>query len=244
MNKKWKLFLSILLTMALSRVGEMGLLRRPVGDDDAVVEDEPVIVDDDDANVDDAVDDDDANVDDDDVDTGAPKDGDSLMPDDGDEDQEATANVEVEATGNETATANETAALHANNVLGDLKNLDTKTLLGVTKKPNKNETNEWSNHCMGDGVLQDWSKYPCRLGWRHGCNEGICWSQCNAVMRLSAAAEWCYVKESKPVNETGTGDDSDWKYISCKTDADCTNQLAYRHKCKGACSMGKKERLS
>jgi len=104
-------------------------------------------------------------------------------------------------------------------------------------KPKENETNTWSNHCY-DG----WKPAPCRLGFRHGCKYGNCWSQCNAAWKFGSdwfgGAEWCWVYEPKASNVTGTADDSDWKYLGCKTDDDCTKQFAYRKKCTGGCSLG------
>jgi len=55
---------------------------------------------------------------------------------------------------------------------------------------------------------------------------------------LKGAAEWCWVGEGKPKKEAGTADDSDFTYIACKADADCTEKQAYKKKCYGMCSMG------
>merc|ERR1712142_811345 len=84
--------------------------------------------------------------------------------------------------------------------------------------------NKWDTHCT---TLREWGKYPCKLGWRHGCDEGVCFSQCNAAWpENTLTVEWCWVEDE---NEN---------YIPCKTHADCTQQLAYRKKCHGTCSVG------
>jgi len=225
---KWKLFLSILLTMALSERAETGAFFRETGRLRQSVEDAIPLG----AEVDD--DDDDGlpnnNNNDDNVDDPNDEDDGSLMPDDdGDDDEdeevEETGNEEVEATTNYTAAINETAA-----ALKDLKNVDTKTLVKKPKKSDEAETNTHGNHCA-----ESWSEWPCRLGWRHGCRNGICWKQCTTLPILN---EWCWVQTEKAVNETGTADDSDWKYVSCTTDADCTVKKAYRKECQSWCTVG------
>ena len=36
------------------------------------------------------------------------------------------------------------------------------------------------------------------------------------MLPIKYVGEWCWVKTEKSVNETGTADDSDWKYLTCK----------------------------
>jgi len=120
------------------------------------------------------------------------------------------------------------------NPLNDLKNEDSAALLG-SQSLKESDINRWANHCY-DG--KNWKDYPCKLGWRHGCREGACWSQCHGGWMLKGAAEWCWVGEGKPKKEAGTADDSDFTYIACKTDADCTEKQVYKKKCYGMCSMG------
>jgi len=150
---------------------------------------------------------------------------------------------------NEDATeaANETAVvptigddfLNVDPIPSDSSEFKDTASSGVDK-PVKPKENENENACYGG-----WGQYPCKLGWTHGCEKGYCWSQCNAAWAYTEFcqicdiyAEWCWVSGSKASNVTGTADDSDWKYLGCKTDDDCTKQFAYRQKCTGGCSLG------
>jgi len=147
---------------------------------------------------------------------------------------------------NEDATeaANETAVvptigddfLNVDPIPSDSSEFNDIASSGVDKpvKPKENENNTY------DGCYDGWKQYPCNRGFRHGCEKGICWSQCNSVAAalFGVGAEWCWVYETKASNVTGTADDSDWKYLGCKTDDDCTKQFAYRQKCTGGCSLG------
>jgi len=235
MNFKWKLFLSILLTLALSYITETGAIYSETGRLRQSAVGAVPLDPHDGAEVDDANDD----VDDDNVDDANDEDVGNLMPDDDDDDDEdeepfeeveETGKEEIDATTNYTAAINETAA-----ALKDLKNENLTTLLKKPKKPDESVTNisnTWKNHCH-----ESWNEYPCRLGWRHGCQNELCWSQCIFMLPLKKVGEWCWVQTEKSVNETGTADDSDWKYLTCKTDADCTKQKAYRKKCKGLCTV-------
>jgi len=116
----------------------------------------------------------------------------------------------------------------------DIANLGLDEASTASSKTESKEINDWATHCF-----KGWDQYPCKLGFRHGCKQGICWSQCDAAWRLDwLTAEWCWVMQPKEEDQDGTADTSEWKYLDCDTDADCTKQYAYRRKCKGACSMG------
>ena len=122
MNFKWKLFLSILLTLALSYITETGAIFSETGRLRQSAIGAVPLDPHDGAEVDDADDD----VDDDNVDDANDEDDESLMPDEDEDDGEdeepfekveETGKEEIEATTNYTAAINETAA-----ALKDLKN--------------------------------------------------------------------------------------------------------------------------
>merc|ERR550534_2180734 len=105
----------------------------------------------------------------------------------------------------------------------DSLDIDRDAFLG-TKNDIEGKYNKWDTHCT---TLREWGKYPCKLGWRHGCDEGVCFSQCNAAWpENTLTVEWCWVEDEHE------------NYLPCKTNADCTQQLAYRKKCHGTCSVG------
>merc|ERR1719193_2586839 len=122
--------------------------------------------------------------------------------------------------------------LTESNVVGTLKSEEGSEEENEPPPKGPKEENDWRTKCF-----EKWSEYPCKLGFRHGCKNGICWSQCNAAWTVTwGSSEWCYVYEDNP--NVGGDDDEDWKYLACKTNADCTKQFAFRRKCKGACSLG------
>merc|ERR1719383_1274803 len=69
---------------------------------------------------------------------------------------------------------------------------ETKKIMVPRAKNEKRNINDYANHCV-----QKWSEYPCRLGWRHGCKNGICWSQCHGAWLLAGDGEWCYVQKPR-----------------------------------------------
>jgi len=99
-------------------------------------------------------------------------------------------------------------------------NVDTRTCFNICD----------TDLCNASGYKEEavcdsfFSEYPCGDGFRHGCEDGYCWSQCSLGI---VQYNWCW-----------TWDDQNDDWQTCKTNKDCTLKQAYKKSCGSTCSAG------